>query len=294
MWIQSSFKEKFPTGMLYIVPTPIGNLEDMTYRAVHTLQTVDWIAAEDTRNTKKLCNHFSIETPLFSYHDHNKKVSGQKIIALLEEGKHIAIVSDAGTPCVSDPGYEIVAEAIAKQIPVIALPGASAGVTALSASGLDTNHFYFYGFLDRVKKKKKEILADLKNMPDTIVFYESPHRLKETLAAMLEVLGNRNLVVMREMTKVYEQIFRGKMEEVLAYFEDNDPRGEFCILIEGNRLGTYEQPQNIWEDWSVEEHIEYYMEEENLSSKDAIKRVAQERKMPKREVYQAYHIEENK
>lgn len=294
MWIQSSFKEDFQTGILYIVPTPIGNLEDITYRAIRILKEVDMIAAEDTRNTKKLCNHFEISTPLFSYHDHNKKVSGQKIISLLEEGKNIAIVSDAGTPCVSDPGYEIVAEATRKQMPVVALPGASAGVTALSAGGLNTEHFYFYGFLHRVKKKKREILTELKQVADTLVFYESPHRLKETLSVMKEELGNRDIVIMREMTKVYEQIFRGKIEEIQMYFEDTDPRGEFCILVEGNTEGSFLPDACPWKNWSVREHIVHYIEEKNYSSKEAIKQVAQERNISKRDVYQVYHIEENK
>lgn len=293
MWIQSSFKDQFQTGMLYIVPTPIGNLEDITFRAIRTLKEVDFIAAEDTRNTKKLCNHFEISTPLFSYHDHNKNVSGQKILSLLEEGKSVAIVSDAGTPCVSDPGYEIIVAATKKKMPVIALPGASAGVTALSASGLDTNHFYFYGFLDRVKKKKREILSDLKDFPSTMIFYESPHRLKETLTVMYEVLGTREVVVMREMTKVYEQIFRGKLEQIQNYFLVNDPRGEFCILVEGNQEGTYTTTVNhFWEIWTIEEHIRHYIEEKGMPSKEAIKKVAQERKISKREVYQVYHVED--
>ena len=294
MWIQTSFKhnESSTSGILYIVPTPIGNLEDITFRAVRILKEVDFIAAEDTRNTKKLCRHFEILTPLFSYHDHNKNISGQKIIRLLEEGKHIAIVSDAGTPCVSDPGYEIVVQAVKKQIPVIALPGASASITALSASGLDTRHFYFYGFLDRSKKKKRIQLENLKAFSETMIFYESPHRLKETLFVMLEVFGNRQVVVLRELTKVYEQIFRGRLEDIQNYFSMEPVRGEFCILAEGTTSKhSIESETSFWKQFSVVQHVNYYIENEGMSSKEAVKQTAADREMSRRDVYQAYHID---
>ena len=208
MWQQKSFQMN-ERGTLYLVPTPIGNLEDMTFRAIRMLKEADFIAAEDTRQTKKLCNYFEIETPVMSYHEHNKEVSGRKILDMLEQGKTVALVSDAGMPCISDPGYDIVVQAVAEQYAVVPLPGPNAALTALIASGLETKHFYFYGFLQRHKKERKAELEKLRYIPDTMMFYEAPHRLGETLVSMKEVLGNRNIVLCRELTKKIEEFIRG-------------------------------------------------------------------------------------
>lgn len=273
-------------GILYLIPTPIGNLEDITYRALRILKEVDMIAAEDTRQTKKLCNHFEIKTFLTSYHEHNKEGSGKKLIEELESGKNIALVSDAGTPCISDPGYELVVTALERGIHVISLPGANAALTALIASGLNPRNFYFYGFLNRNKKEKKKELETLKNMKSTILFYESPHRLKETLQCLLEVVGNRQIVLARELTKKFEEYIRGSIEEVLQWAQVEEVRGEFCVLVEGT---TEEQVEiQEWESWSILEHVNYLMEG-GQSSKDAIKNVAKERGIQKREVYNMYH-----
>ncbi|WP_369901553.1 16S rRNA (cytidine(1402)-2'-O)-methyltransferase [Bacillus manliponensis] len=289
MWQQKSFQMN-ERGALYLIPTPIGNLEDMTFRAIRMLKEVDIIAAEDTRQTKKLCNYFEIETPVMSYHEHNKEVSGRKILDLLEEGKTVAIVSDAGMPCISDPGYDIVIEALAEQYHVIPLPGANAALTALIASGLETKNFYFYGFLQRNKKERKAELETLRYVPSTIMFYEAPHRLSDTLSSMLEVLGNRQIVLSRELTKKFEEFIRGSVEEAIQWAKENEIRGEFCILVEGSD----EEPETEaawWETLTVEEHVEHYINEKKMSSKDAIKLVAKERNMSKRDVYQAYHVE---
>lgn len=285
---QKSFVEEGEKGVLYIVPTPIGNLQDMTFRAVDTLRTVHFIAAEDTRQTKKLLNHFDIHTPLVSYHEHNKEASGEKIIAALLEGKHVALVSDAGTPTISDPGYELVMSALNVNCKVIPLPGANAAVTALTASGLPTSHFYFYGFLPRHKKEKKKELEQLKHIKDTLIFYEAPHRLQETLAIMHHVFGNRKMVVARELTKRFEQFIRGTIEEVMHWAEHHEIRGEFCLLIEGNHV-TLNDESVWWDHLTIVEHVNYYMEVKQYTSKEAIKQVAKDRQLPKRDVYEAYH-----
>ncbi|MDP7980093.1 16S rRNA (cytidine(1402)-2'-O)-methyltransferase [Bacillus multifaciens] len=289
MWQQKSFQMN-ERGTLYLVPTPIGNLEDMTFRAIRMLKEADFIAAEDTRQTKKLCNYFEIETPVMSYHEHNKEVSGQKILDMLEQGKTVALVSDAGMPCISDPGYDIVVQAVAEQYPVVPLPGPNAALTALIASGLETKHFYFYGFLQRHKKGRKVELEKLRYIPDTMMFYEAPHRLGETLVSMKEVLGNRNVVLCRELTKKFEEFIRGSLEEVIHWAKENEVRGEFCVLVEGSTEEAISE-EAWWESLTVEGHVEYYIEEKGLSSKEAIKAVTKERNMSKRDVYQAYHVE---
>lgn len=289
MWQQKSFQMN-ERGALYLVPTPIGNLEDMTFRAIRMLKEAHVIAAEDTRQTKKLCNYFEIETPVMSYHEHNKEVSGRKILDLLQDGKTVALVSDAGMPCISDPGYDVVVEALAERYHVIPLPGANAALTALIASGLETKNFYFYGFLPRNKKERKTELETLRYVPSTMMFYEAPHRLSDTLSSMLEVLGNRKIVLCRELTKKFEEFIRGSVEEAIEWAKQNEVRGEFCILVEGSD----EEPETDapwWEKLTVEAHVEYYVKEKNISSKDAIKTVAKERNMSKRDVYQAYHVE---
>ncbi|MGM9987021.1 MAG: 16S rRNA (cytidine(1402)-2'-O)-methyltransferase [Bacillaceae bacterium] len=276
-------------GLLYLIPTPIGNLEDITYRALRLLKEVDLIAAEDTRQTKKLCTHFEIKTFVTSYHEHNKENSGKKLLAELEAGKNIALVSDAGTPCISDPGYELVQDAIKQGIHVIALPGANAALTALIASGLDPRDFRFYGFLNRSKKEKKKELEELKGRTSTLIFYESPHRLKETLHCMHDILGNRQIVLARELTKKFEEYIRGTIEEAIKWTEDEEVRGEFCVLVEGAK--EEEKEENAWERWTILEHVNHYIEA-GQSSKDAIKIVAKERGIQKREVYNIYHCVE--
>ena len=229
MHIQKSFeKEK---GILYLVPTPIGNLEDITFRALEILKEADFIAAEDTRHTKRLLNHFEIQTSLISYHEHNKESSGRHLIGLLKEGKTIALVSDAGTPAISDPGYEIVRDAIKENIPVVSLPGPNAAITALIASGLAPQPFYFYGFLPRKNKERETELLSLKNLKATLIFYEAPHRLKETCKALLKVFGNRRVVIGRELTKKFEEYIRSDLEGIMKWMEENDIRGEFCIIV---------------------------------------------------------------
>ena len=290
MWQQKSFENEEIKGILYLVPTPIGNLEDMSFRAIRILKEADLIAAEDTRNTKKLCNYFEIGTPIVSYHEHNKETSGEKLIQKVLQGLKVALVSDAGMPAISDPGYELVTAAINEQVPVVPLPGANAALTSLIASGIVCQPFYFYGFLHRSKKDKRAELELLKRQTATIIFYESPHRLKETLAVMLEVLGNRNMAVCRELTKKYEEFIRGTLEEVIEWAHKDEIRGEFCIIVEGTKEEV-EEDTNWWEALSIEEHVNHYMSVENISSKDAIKQTAKDRGLNKREVYQVYHIE---
>ncbi|PGZ94440.1 16S rRNA (cytidine(1402)-2'-O)-methyltransferase [Bacillus pseudomycoides] len=288
MWQQKSFQVN-ERGTLYLVPTPIGNLEDMTFRAIRILKEADFIAAEDTRQTKKLCNYFEIETPVMSYHEHNKEASGRKILDMLEQGKTVTLVSDAGMPCISDPGYDIVVQAVAQRYSVVPLPGPNAALTALIASGLETKHFYFYGFLQRHKKERKAELEKLRYIPNTMMFYEAPHRLGETLISMKDVLGNRNVVLCRELTKKFEEFIRGSLEEVIHWAKENEVRGEFCVLVEGSTEEEIDE-EAWWETLTVEEHVEYYIEEKGLSSKEAIKIVAKDRNMSKRDVYQAYHV----
>lgn len=276
-------------GCLYLVPTPIGNLEDMTFRAVKTLQQVDMIAAEDTRVTMKLCRHFQISTRLVSYHEHNKEAQGKRLIEQLENGKNIALVSDAGTPAISDPGSELVSACIEKNIQVIPLPGANAAITALIASGLYERHFYFYGFLPRLKKERKKELERLSAMQAPIIFYEAPHRLMKTLEEMRQVFGKRKAVLARELTKRYEEFIRGTLRELCDWTKEQNIRGEFCIIVEGNRQ-EQKSEMNGWDQYSIIDHVEHYVENEKMLVKEAIKQVAQDRGIPKREVYQLYHL----
>lgn len=292
MDIQKSFSQSHDCGVLYLVPTPIGNLEDMTFRAIRILKEADVIAAEDTRNTKKLCNYFEIDTPLVSYHEHNKLKSGPQLIERMENGETIALVSDAGMPCISDPGYEVMVQALAANIPVIPLPGANAALTGLIASGIAPQPFLFYGFLSRGKKERKEELNQLKVHTSTLIFYEAPHRLKDTLKAMQEVLGNREIVLTRELTKKFEEFIRTTIDNAIEWAQNNEIRGEFCLIVEGNEQSETSDEKDWWEDLDIKVHVEYYMEEKRLSSKAAIKQVATDRHMPKRDIYQAYHIDE--
>jgi 16S rRNA (cytidine1402-2'-O)-methyltransferase len=287
---QKSFQES-SEGSLYLVPTPIGNLEDMTFRAIRIMKEADIIAAEDTRNTKKLSNYFEIDTPIISYHEHNKDTSGPKFIERMVQGETIALVSDAGMPSISDPGYELVKAAIEKGLSVIPLPGANAALTALIASGLAPQPFYFYGFLHRGKKEKRAELERLRSLTDTFILYESPHRLKETLKELHQALGNRKIVICRELTKKFEEFIRGSLEEVILWAENGEVRGEFCLLIEGNQHPAEDKHEEWWQDYSLQDHVQYYIEEKEMTSKLAIKEVAKERSLPKRDVYQAFHVE---
>lgn len=279
-------------GKLFLVGTPIGNLEDMTYRAIRIMKEVDVIAAEDTRNTIKLCNHFEIKTPLTSYHEHNILIGGDKILALLNEGKSVALVSDAGMPCISDPGADIVSKAIIAGYDVVPVPGANAAISALVASGLIPQPFLFYGFLSRNKKERSTQLDMLKMREETIVFYEAPHRLKETIRALNEVLGGaRRVVLARELTKRFEEFLRGTLEEALVWVESNELRGEFCIVLEGDDGLEIEEKVAWWQELSLRDHVIELMDRKGIRSKEAIREVSLERGLSRRDVYKEYHVE---
>ncbi len=278
----SSFKDQ--TNGLYIVPTPIGNLEDMTYRAVRILQEADIIAAEDTRQTMKLCNHFEIDTKLVSYHEHNKQVSGERLLEDLLSGKQVALVSDAGMPGISDPGSDLIRLAIAADIPVVVLPGANAALTALVASGLPTEHFLYYGFLPRKKKERRDALETLRYEQGTLIFYEAPHRLKEMLGGVLEILGDRQLTLARELTKRYEEYIRGSVTEALDWASE-EVRGEFVVIVEGT---TEERPSEIQQEADPLDQIERYIADGEKPNA-ALKRVAKERGLDRQALYLSYH-----
>lgn len=285
---QKSFQHKEAT--LYLVATPIGNLEDITMRALRILKEVDIIAAEDTRNTKQLCNYFDIQTKLVSYHEHNQESGGFKILSYLEQGKSVALVSDAGMPCISDPGEDIVRRAVAEDFPVVPIPGANAALSALIASGITPQPFLFYGFLSRNKKDRFAELSLLSQKEETLIFYEAPHRLKESLKSMQKAIGNdRKIVLAREVTKKFEEFIRGTVGEAVAWVEANEIRGEFCLVLEGNAHPEPIENVKWWETLSIEEHVDQLIETKNLTSKEAIKEAATERQLSKREVYQAYH-----
>jgi 16S rRNA (cytidine1402-2'-O)-methyltransferase len=290
MWQQKSFDNEETKGILYLVPTPIGNLEDMSFRAIRILKEADYIAAEDTRNSKKLLHYFEINTPLMSYHEHNKENSGRKIISLLKEGAKVALISDAGLPTISDPGFELVVAAVAEQITVVPLPGANAALTALIASGISTQPFYFFGFLDRQKKEKRKQLEEIKSIPATVILYEAPHRLKETLILIQEVIGNRKMALCRELTKRYEEFIRGSVSEFIQWASEQEVRGEFCLIIEkGEAVNRVEE--HWWEELSITDHVEHYIAEKGMTSKEAIKQTAKDRDMNKRDVYHSFHVE---
>ncbi|WP_332650534.1 16S rRNA (cytidine(1402)-2'-O)-methyltransferase [Lysinibacillus sp. 54212] len=277
---------------LYLVATPIGNLEDMTVRALRILKEVDVIAAEDTRNTKKLCNYFEIQTQLVSYHEHNIEVGGEKLLGYLREGKSVALVSDAGLPCISDPGADIVQKAIEEDFAVVPIPGANAALTALIASGIVPQPFYFFGFLNRQKKERRAQLEKVAKREETLLFYEAPHRLKDTLKDIELVLGNRRITLARELTKKFEEFLRGTVEEAIVWASENEIRGEFCIVLEGNLSGEVEEEAHDWSSMTLQQHVDYIIEETNVNSKDAIKEVAKLRGLSKRDVYNDYHREQ--
>lgn len=264
-------------GTLYIVATPIGNLEDMTYRAVRILKEVDLIAAEDTRHSRKLLTHFGIVKPLTSYFDHNKILKGESLLARLREGASVALISDAGTPCISDPGCQLVRDAVAAGIVVIPIPGASATVAALSASGLPTDSFTFAGFLPNRQGKRRERLAEFKEEGRVVLYYEAPHRLRACLADLREVCGDRQVVVARELTKLHEEFVRGSVTEVLASFTDREVKGEVVLLVApGVEIVAAVDSEAL---------LTRYLADESLSFRDAVDRAVQESGLPRREVY---------
>ena len=272
-------------GKLYLVPTPIGNLKDITLRALEVLKSVDEVAAEDTRQSLKLLNHFEIKKPLFSYHQHNEQGKSEFIISKLLEGKNIALVTDAGTPGISDPGSVVVEKCIENQIDFEVLPGATAITTALVYSGLDTTKFVFRGFIPRETKDRKVLIEEIKDKKETLIFYESPHRLLDTLEFLKDYLGNRNIAVCRELTKLHEDIFRGTLEEAYNNFLENKPRGEFVLVIAGKSESEIKaEKEEEFSNFTIEEHLQDLINK-GINKKEAIKIVAKERNLPKKEVY---------
>ncbi|UFJ40524.1 16S rRNA (cytidine(1402)-2'-O)-methyltransferase [Brevibacillus humidisoli] len=291
MEIQRSFADQ-QGGILYLVATPIGNLDDISVRALATLREADVIACEDTRQTRKLLNHFQIEKRTVSYHEHNKQASGSGLLEWLMAGKTIALVSDAGMPAISDPGADLVRDALAAGFPVVPIPGANAALTALIASGLPTDAFTFVGFLPRDKKERQLQLERLRHYPETLLIYEAPHRIDKTLEAMLEVWGDRRAVIARELTKRYEEFARGTLAELLYWLNETQIRGEYCIVVEGAKESDKEEKETEvitwWEPLTISEHVDQYCEK-GLSKKEAVKQAANDRGLPKRDVYNEYH-----
>ena len=274
-------------GTLYLCATPIGNLEDITYRVLRTLKEVDLIAAEDTRNSIKLLNHFEIHTPMTSYHEYNKIEKAYQLVEQLRQGKNIALITDAGTPGISDPGEELVRIALEEGIHVTSLPGPAACITALTMSGQSTRRFAFEAFLPREKKERAKILEELKTETRTIILYEAPHHLSATLQELREVLGNRSVSLCRELTKKHEDMQKTTLDDVLLYFKDHEPRGEYVLVIAGkDRRELEEQAQKAWEELSFSEHMAIY-EAQEIPRKEAMKLVAKDRGISKRDVYQA-------
>ncbi|MBS6159670.1 MAG: 16S rRNA (cytidine(1402)-2'-O)-methyltransferase [Firmicutes bacterium] len=275
------------SGMLYLCATPIGNLEDITYRVLRILKEADLIAAEDTRNSIKLLNHFEIKTPMTSYHEYNKYEKGRYLIEQMQEGKNIALITDAGTPGISDPGEELVAMCYEAGIPVTSLPGPAACITALTISGLPTRRFAFEAFLPSDKKERAVILEELKRETRTIILYEAPHRLVKTLEELSENLGDRKIALCRELTKKHETVFRGSLLEAVSWYKDNPPKGECVMVLEGRSREEMEQEaRQQWEDMPLEAHMEHYMSQ-GIDKKEAMKLVAKDRGISKRDVYQA-------
>ena len=274
------------TGTLYLCATPIGNLEDMTFRVIRTLKEVDLIAAEDTRNSIKLLNHFEIQTPMTSYHEYNKYEKGRKLVEKLLEGQDIALITDAGTPGISDPGEELVKMCYESGIPVTSLPGAAACITALTISGLSTRRFAFEAFLPSDKKEREQILKEMETETRTMIVYEAPHRLVKTLKLFLERLGNRKITVCRELTKRHETALAVTLEEAVAHYEANPPKGECVLVIEGkSREEAREEERKQWEEMTIEDHMEVYTKQ-GMDKKSAMKAVAKDRGVSKRDIYQ--------
>ena len=272
----------------YNVPgfiTPIGNLEDMTFRVIRTLKEVDMIAAEDTRNSIKLLNHFEIKTPMTSYHEYNKIEKGHKLVQMLLEGKNLALITDAGTPGISDPGEELVQMCYEAGVPVTSLPGAAACITALTLSGLSTRRVAFEAFLPSDKKERQQVLEELKNDTRTVICYEAPHRLVKTLKELLEALGNRRITICRELTKKHETAWQTHIAEACEYYQENAPKGECVLVIEGrSREELKAEEQEQWEQMPLEAHMEHY-ESQGMDHKSAMKQVAKDRGVSKRDIY---------
>lgn len=277
-------------GTLYLCATPIGNLGDISARCLEVLESVDLIAAEDTRRTLQLLNHFGISKALTSYHEHNKKAKGEYIVSLLLEGKNVAQVSDAGTPAISDPGEDLVKLCIENDITVTSVPGPVAGITALILSGLSAKRYAFEGFLSTNKRNRQEHLESVKNDTHTLIFYEAPHKLLTTLKDMKDTFGGeRKIALARELTKLHEEIIRTDIDGAIAHYEEKSPRGEYVLIIEG-ASETQEAEECFWEDMTVIEHVNKYIDE-GMAQKDAIKQTAVDRGVPKREIYNEYHKE---
>lgn len=275
------------TGTLYLCATPIGNLGDITFRVLDTLREADLIAAEDTRNSRKLLTHFDIRTPMTSYHEYNKVEKAEQILAWIKEGKNIALITDAGTPAISDPGEVLVEKCLKEGVPVTSLPGCCACITALTLSGLSARRFCFEGFLPSDKKEKKHILEELREETRTIIMYEAPHHLKRTLAELYETLGERRITLCRELTKRFETVFPTTIRGAVSFYEENEPRGEYVLVIEGvSRKSLKQEEEKKWAELSVEKHMQIY-EDQGLERKEAMKKVAADRGISKREVYQA-------
>lgn len=280
------------SGTLYLCATPIGNLQDMTERVLLTLKEVDLIAAEDTRNSIRLLNHFEIRTPMTSYHEYNKVEKAHYLVDQLLTGKNIALITDAGTPAISDPGEVLVAECQKAGVPVTSLPGCCACITALTLSGLPTRRFCFEGFLPTDKKEKAFVLEELARETRTMILYEAPHHLKRILSELLETLGERRITLCRELTKKFETVMPTTLEGAVAYYEENEPKGEYVLVIEGkSRKEIEEEQQKSWESMSIEEHMAFY-EKQGIDRKSAMKKVAADRGVGKREIYQALLKEE--
>ena len=274
-------------GKLYLCATPIGNLEDITFRVLRTLKEVDLIAAEDTRNSIKLLNHFEIKTPMTSYHEYNKIEKAYQLVDKMREGKNIALITDAGTPGISDPGEDLVRICYEEGIEVTSLPGPAACITALTMSGLPTRRFAFEAFLPRDKKERALVLEQLKNETRTIILYEAPHHLVKTLEELQGVLGNRKIAVCRELTKRYEEKTLSTIEDMLKFYKENEPRGEYVIVLEGKSFEEIaEEEKKSWETMTLEEHMAVY-ENQGIDHKEAMKLVAKDRGISKRDVYQA-------
>lgn len=275
------------SGKLYICATPIGNLDDITIRVLNTLNEVDLIAAEDTRHSIKLLNHFEIKTPMTSYHEYNKIEKAQYLVELMRSGTNVALITDAGTPAISDPGEELVRQCHEAGIEMTSLPGPAACVTALTVSGLSTRRFAFEAFLPSDKKERQIILDELKNETRTIIMYEAPHRLVRTLELLLENLGDRQITFARELTKKHEEIWKTTISNALLKYKEEEPKGEFAFVIEGkSREEIVEEQRSSWNDISIEEHMQIYLEK-GIDKKEAMKMVAKERGISKRDVYQA-------
>lgn len=272
-------------GKLYLCATPIGNLEDITYRVVRTLNEVDLIGAEDTRNSIKLLNHFDIKTPMTSYHEFNKYDKAKQLVEMMKEGKNIAIITDAGTPGISDPGEEVVRQCFEAGIQVTSLPGPAACITALTMSGQKTRRFCFEAFLPKDKKEKVAVLEELKNETRTIIVYEAPHRLARTLKELRETLGNRQLTLCRELTKKYEEADKTTIDQAIEKYNEKEPRGEYVLVIEGkSQEEIQEENKQKWKSMTIEEHMEYYISQGN-DKKSAMKLVAKDRGVSKRDIY---------